>query len=217
MAIREGTDLLENIVIVGGGQAAGCAAARALRQSGYTGCVTLIGDEKQSALRAPSSLKELLSGTISAEKTYLQPSDWYSTANIELMLGVRVEQIDRRAMRLHLSTGTTVPYGALLLTTGARARKLPDLPPSPSVFYLRTIEESQALRVACERGKRIAVIGAGFIGLEVAATARKQGCDVIVFETAKQVLARVAPQVIAEHVQRLHETTGCQIRAWVHC
>jgi len=200
---------MEDIVIVGGGQAGGCAAA-ALRQSGYTGRLVLIGDEKHPPYERPPLSKELLSGVVPPEKTYLQPTSWYTDAKVDLLLGVRVEKIDRTAKTLCLSTGATIPYGALLMTMGARARQLARVPPSSSVFYLRTIEEALALNLACDRGKRIAVIGAGFIGLEVAATARKQGCHVVVFETAKHVLARVAPRVVADYVQQLHEQNGIQ-------
>jgi NADPH-dependent 2,4-dienoyl-CoA reductase/sulfur reductase-like enzyme len=196
------------IVIVGAGHAGGSAAG-ALRAAGFGGNVTLLGSETHPPYERPPLSKELLAGAVPVEKTYLRPLDWYASANIDLRLGTEVVEIDRTAQRLRLSTGETVAYDGLLLTTGARARTLPTAAASNSrIFYIRDIADSLALRARLSRGVRLAVVGAGFIGLEIAATARKAGCAVTVLELADQPLARVAPPEIGAHVAELHRRNG---------
>src|SRR5262249_51450233 len=158
----------------------GCAA-HALRSAGFSGRITLIGNESHPPYERPPLSKELLAGAIPVEKTYLRPPDWYTASDVVLCLDTRVTTIDPSAQRLDLSDGTTLPYDSLLLTTGARARTLPSIDRAdPRVFYVRDITDSLALRARLQSGIRLAVIGAGFIGLEIAATARKAGCSVTV-------------------------------------
>lgn len=200
----------DNVVIVGAGHAGGCAAA-ALRASGFTGRITLVGSEKHLPYERPPLSKELLAGLIPPEKTYLRPRDWYATSNIQLRLGTDVLAIDRAAGRLQLSHGV-LPYDALLLTMGARARKAPFAEAShPCVFYLRDIDDSLALRQRLVPDSHLVVVGAGFIGLEIAATARKAGCDVTVLEISQHPLARVAPPEIARNVSELHRRNGVEL------
>lgn len=202
----------KNVVIVGAGHAGGCAAA-ALRAAGFGGEITLVGVENHPPYERPPLSKELLAGAIPVEKTYLRPIDWYAASNIALRLGTRVLAIDRDAGRLELPDKGSIPYGALLLTTGARARTLPFADPShPRIFYLRDIDDSLALRQQLTPGARLVVIGAGFIGLEIAATARKAGSHVTVVEPALQPLARVAPPEIGTHVADLHRRNGVELR-----
>jgi 3-phenylpropionate/trans-cinnamate dioxygenase ferredoxin reductase component len=202
----------ENVVIVGAGHAGGCAAA-ALRAVGFGGRITLVGSENHPPYERPPLSKELLAGVIPVEKTYLRPLDWYEASNIVLRLGTDVLGIDRATGRLHLSDGDAIPYDALLPTTGARARTVPFAEPShPRIFYLRDIDDSLELRQRLTPGARLAIIGAGFIGLEIAATARKAGCDVTVLELAPQPLARVAPPDIGAHVAELHRRNGVELR-----
>ena len=202
----------ENVVIVGAGHAGGCAAA-ALRAASFGGRITLVGNEKHPPYERPPLSKELLAGSIAVEKTYLRPLDWYPASNIELRLDTNVLGIDRAAGRLHLSDAAPIPYDALLLTTGARARTVMFAEPSnPRIFYLRDIDDLLALRQRLTPGIRLAIIGAGFIGLEIAATARKAGCDVTVLELAPQPLARVAPPEIGAHVAELHRRNGVELR-----
>jgi 3-phenylpropionate/trans-cinnamate dioxygenase ferredoxin reductase component len=202
----------EHIVIAGAGHAGGCAA-HALRGAGFAGRITLIGSESHPPYERPPLSKELLAGAVPVEKTYLRPRDWYESSNVALHLGIGVTAIDRAAQRLDLSDGSALPYDALLLTTGARARTLPSIGRSdPRVFYVRDIADSLALRARLQPGIRLAVIGAGFIGLEVAATARKAGCAVTVIEVADQPLARVAPPEVGAYVAGLHRGNGVDLR-----
>jgi 3-phenylpropionate/trans-cinnamate dioxygenase ferredoxin reductase component len=201
----------QHIVILGAGHAGG-RAAEALRAAKHGGKVTLLGAELHPPYERPPLSKELLAGAVPVEKTYIRPLAWYGEQDIDLRLGCEAVGIDRAAQRVRLADGTTIPYDALLLTTGARPRRL-RIPggEGPRVFYLRDIDAALALRERLELGVRIAVIGAGFIGLEVAATARKRGAEVTVLELAPQVLARVTPPEIAQYVADLHRRNGVQV------
>lgn len=205
----------QHVVIAGAGHAGG-RAAEALRAAGHKGRVTLIGSEIYPPYERPPLSKELLAGAIPHEKTYLRPASYYAEADIGLKLSATVAAIDRKAQRLELADGGTIPYDTLLLTTGARARRLP-LPggDGPRVFYLRDIDDTLALRERLQAGVRLAVIGAGFIGLEVAATARKRGADVTVLELAPHPLARVAAPELGEFLAALHRRKGVDLRTGV--
>jgi NADPH-dependent 2,4-dienoyl-CoA reductase/sulfur reductase-like enzyme len=202
-------------VIVGAGHAGGSAAG-ALRAAGYAGRITLVGAERHPPYERPPLSKELLAGAIPVEKTYLRPLGWYADNNIELRLGADAVGIDRQAQRVRLKDGATVPYDALLLTTGARPRRL-RIPGGTGdrIFYLRDIDDALSLREKLVPDVRFAVIGAGFIGLEVAATAKKRGAQVTVLELAQHVLARVAPPDIATYVADLHRRNGVEVRTGV--
>src|SRR6185437_2364686 len=205
----------KHIVIVGAGHAGG-RAAEALRAASHTGRVTLVGSEKHPPYERPPLSKELLSGAIEYAKTYLNSEAFYTEKDITLRLGTTVGAIDRKGQRIELHDGDTIPYDALLLTTGARARKLP-LPGGDGqrVFYLRDIDDSLALRERLTEGTRLAVIGAGFIGLEVAATARKRGAQVTVLELAPHPLARVAAPEIGQYLATLHRAKGVDLQTGV--
>ena len=205
----------KHVVIVGAGHAGG-RAAEALRAAGHIGRITLIGTEKHPPYERPPLSKELLAGAIEHAKTYLNPEAFYAEKDIALRLGTTVSAIDRKGQRIELADGDTIPYDALLLTTGARARRLP-LPggDGPRVFYLRDIDDSIALRGKLTEGIRLAVIGAGFIGLEVAATARKRGAQVTVLELAPHPLARVAAPEIGQYLAALHRAKGVDLQTGV--
>ena len=201
-----------HIVIVGAGHAGG-RAAEALRAAGFAGPVTLIGSETHLPYERPPLSKDLLAGKIAPDRTYIKPAAFYDEAKIELRLGTTVAEIDRAAQRLRLADGGTMPYDKLLLTTGARPRRLavPGSEDAP-VFYLRDIDDALALRQAIGPGKHLAVIGAGFIGLEAAAIARRLDCAVTVIELAQTPLARVAAPEIGEFFAALHRRNGVDLR-----
>ena len=204
-----------HILILGAGHAGGVAAAT-LRQAGFAGKITLIGSDTHPPYERPPLSKEVLAGAAPVEKTYLRPLAFYADAGISLRLGETVVMINRKAQRVTLASVETVPYDALLLTLGARARRLP-VPGGDHkrVFYLRDIADSLALRERLEPGKRLAVIGAGFIGLEAAAVARKRGVAVTVLEVQREPIQRVAAPEIGRFLADLHRGNGVDLRTGV--
>jgi 3-phenylpropionate/trans-cinnamate dioxygenase ferredoxin reductase component len=206
----------QRIVIAGAGHAGG-RAAEALRAAGHKGAITLVGAERYPPYERPPLSKEVLAGTMPVEKTYIRQAGWWSEQGIELTLGTEATGIDRKEQRLYLKDGTALPYDALIITTGARPRIL-RIPggEGPRVLYLRDIDDSLTLREKLVPDMRLVIIGAGFIGLEVAATARKRGAKVTVLELAPHVLARVAPTEIADYVAELHRRNGVEIRTGVN-
>ena len=204
-----------HILILGAGHAGGVAAAT-LRQAGFAGRITLIGSDTHPPYERPPLSKEVLAGAAPVEKTYLRPLAFYAESGISLRLGETAVMIDRKAQRVRLASVETVPYDALLLTLGARARRLP-VPGGDHkrVFYLRDIADSLALREHLQPGKRLAVIGAGFIGLEAAAVARKRGVAVTVLEVQREPIQRVAAPEIGRFLANLHRGNGVDLRTGV--
>lgn len=206
-----GRPLPERVVIVGAGQAGGTCAA-ALRQSGFAGSVTLIGEEPYPPYERPPLSKELLTGVFDIERTFLRPRAWYSENGIALETELRVQRIDRNGGAAVLSDGRHMPYDALVLATGATERRLP-LPGSdcPGVHYLRRIPDSLALRDCAKPGSRLVVIGAGLIGLEVAANSRTLGAEVVVVEAAERAMVRVGPPELSATIEALHRSHGVEV------
>ncbi|MGH9811335.1 MAG: NAD(P)/FAD-dependent oxidoreductase, partial [Terriglobia bacterium] len=196
------------IVIVGAGHAGG-RAAETLRSAGHRGSITLVGKELHPPYQRPPLSKEVLDGDVDATNTYLHSLDFYEHADIRLVLGAEAAAIDCASGRVLLDSHKELPYDILLLTTGARARRLSiPCPDGANVHYLRDIEDALILRRRLVSGARLAIIGAGFIGLEVAAAARKRGCEVTLIELAMQPLQRVAPPGIGSFFAALHQRKG---------
>jgi 3-phenylpropionate/trans-cinnamate dioxygenase ferredoxin reductase subunit len=201
----------ESIVIIGAGHAGG-RAAEAMRAAGHAGRITLVGAESHVPYERPPLSKELLAGTIDVEKTYLNPDSFYEENDIQLHLGVTAQEIERNLGRVRLDDDTDVAFDKLLLATGGRVRKLScegaDL---KGVHYIRDLTHTLTLRPELQEGTRLCVIGGGFIGLEVAATARKRGCHVTVVELANEVLARVADPSVGALVADRHRAQGVHV------
>ena len=199
---------MERIVVIGAGQA-GAQAVASLRAEGFAGTITMVGDEPFAPYQRPPLSKAYLSGAMERERLFLKPDAFYREAHCELMLGVTAATIDRGAKRVQLSNGGHHPYDKLLLTTGSRVRrfKVPgaDL---PGVFYLRGIADVDAMRPHFGAGARLAIVGAGYIGLEVAAVARKLGVDVTVFEALDRVMARAVSRPLSEFYESVHREAG---------
>jgi NADPH-dependent 2,4-dienoyl-CoA reductase/sulfur reductase-like enzyme len=174
----------EHLVIVGGGQA-GAQAVQSLRQQSFAGAITLLCDEPYPPYQRPPLSKKYFAGELARERLLLRPPAFYAEKGVTLELGTRAEQIDPAARRVTLRDGRSLAYDRLLLTTGSRARALPvpgvDL---PGVHYLRTIADVDAILASLAPGARVLLIGAGYIGLEVAASARQRGFEVTVLEAA---------------------------------
>lgn len=199
------------IAIVGAGQAGGWAAIT-LRQEGFDGPVVLIGAEVHAPYERPPLSKSLLAGSRDLSDCAIKPEDFYRENGVELRLGCRVEEIDRKARKLRLSDGASLAYRTLILATGARARTL--APPGADkgdVHYLRTIEDALAIRRHLREGARVALIGGGYIGLEVAATATSLGCDVTVIEALPEILTRAMPRELGQHIAAEHRKKGVRI------
>jgi NADPH-dependent 2,4-dienoyl-CoA reductase/sulfur reductase-like enzyme len=199
------------MVIIGAGHAGG-RAAEAMRQAGFTGEIVLLGEEAHVPHERPPLSKELLTGEEGAETTFLNPPAYYAENKIDLRLGTRAEAIDRDGQAVVLADGGRVGYDKLLIATGARVRRI-DCPGADlaGIHYIRTIDDTLALRPELKEGVRVAVIGGGFIGLEVAAGARSRGANVTVVELADQVLSRVADPAVGDLVAGLHKANNVHI------
>ena len=202
-------------VVIGAGQAGG-RAVEAMRAADFDGLITLVGSEAHVPYERPPLSKKLLTGDVEPETAYLHDPAFYEDQRIDLRLGVDAVAIDRTARSVELSSGETLAYDKLLLTTGARVRKLP-IPGArlPGVHYLRHIDESLAIRERFGEGARLVVIGGGFIGLEATAAARARGCTVVVLEVAELLLNRVVAPEIGRFYEDLHRANGVDIRTGV--
>ena len=200
------------IVIVGGGHAGGQAAA-SLRQEGYEGPVVLFAEEPHMPYQRPPLSKQYLAGEYGLERVHLRPAAFYETKGIEVRHGTKVAGIDAAARTLVCENGDSAAYDKLLLATGATARRL-DVPGAslPGVHYLRTIADVDAIKAEFLPGKRLAIVGGGYIGLEVAAVGVALGLTVTVLEMEARVLARVAMPAMSAFYHRLHQERGVTIR-----
>ena len=205
----------ENIVIVGAGQAGGETAAE-LRRKGYTGKITVVGDEAYVPYKRPPLSKTYLAGTATTESLYVMSPAALEKANIEFIGGVRATAIDRKSRTLSLDDGRKLSYDKLMLATGGRPRMLnspgADL---PNIFVLRSIQDVEAIRAQFGEGKRLAIVGGGYIGLEVAAVAKKAGLSVTVLEAMPRVLQRVTAPEMSAFYERVHREAGVDVRTGV--
>lgn len=197
------------LIIVGAGHAGG-RAALTLREEGYSGRLILIGDEPHLPYERPPLSKGLLQGSADLAGYSLCDRERLAALNIEHIAANPVTQLEPEQHRLQLADGQWLPYAGLLLATGGRARRLPQAP--ANVLYLRTHDEALALRDALKPGTRLVVVGGGFIGLEVAATARGLGCEVTVLEAGPRLAGRVLPPAISEALLNLHREHGVDVR-----
>ncbi len=203
--------MLENIVIVGAGQAA-VQAIDTLRRKGFGGKITLVGEEPWLPYQRPPLSKKYLAGALERERLLLRPQRFYEEHSIETRLGRRVVELARREQRLRLDDGSELAYDALLLATGARSRPL-GVPGADleGVHTLRTIADVDRIRAGLSTGARLVIVGGGYIGLEVAATAREQGLSVTVLETAARVMSRVTCTEVSAFYAAEHARHGVSI------
>lgn len=197
-----------HVVIVGAGHAGGTAAAL-LRQYGFEGPITIIGDEPIPPYQRPPLSKAWLKGEADADSLALKPLEFYAENGIDFRASVSATAINRGARTVALSDGSTVSYDHLILATGARAIALPiegkDL---DGIMFLRTAADAEALKATVGPGKTLAVVGGGYIGLEVAASGRALGAEVIVLEREARILARVACEALSDFFTGYHEKHG---------
>jgi 3-phenylpropionate/trans-cinnamate dioxygenase ferredoxin reductase component len=203
-------------LVIAGASLAGAKAAETLRAEGFDGPVVLIGQENELPYERPPLSKDYLMGKAERESIYVHPRDWYREHNVDLRLGVAVTGIDRERHEITLADGSRVGYGKLLLATGSSPRRL-QVPGAEleGVHYLRTVGDSDRMRQAFQDAERVAVIGAGWIGLETAAAARTAGAEVAIAEMAELPLLRVLGREVAEVFAELHRVNGVDLRMGV--
>ncbi len=199
------------IVIIGAGHAGGTVAAL-LRQYGHTGDIVLVGEELIGPYQRPPLSKAYLKGDVDAETLKLKPDEFYADHGITLRLGTSAEAIDRTARRVALKGGGSLDYDLLILATGSANRKI-TLPSAHAhdLHELRSVADAEQLKSVLEHGKRLAIVGGGYIGLEAAASARALGADAVILELAPRVLARVACEELSTFFQDYHRAKGVKI------
>lgn len=190
----------------------GGTAALALRAAGFEGEVTVVCAEEHPPYSKPPLSKAVLRGEVGPERTHLRPARMWESKEIDLLLGRPATQIDTAARELELADGERLPYDALVLAPGSRPRTLPGADSDERIVNLGTIDDSLHLADRLAAGGRLLVIGAGFIGAEVASSARKLGCEVTVLEAAPAPLSRLLPPAVGAHYERMHLEQGVDLR-----
>jgi NADPH-dependent 2,4-dienoyl-CoA reductase/sulfur reductase-like enzyme len=206
--------MLRRIVIVGA-SLAGLRAAETLRDRGFDGELTLIGDERHRPYDRPPLSKQVLQGAWEPEQTFFRKKDGYDALALDMRLGVRAVSIDLRARRVALADGTFADYDRLIIATGARVRTLSAMAGRAGLFTLRGLDDALVLRRALMDASRVAIVGAGFIGLEVAASCRARGLPVTVIEALPIPLSPIVGPTIGDMVAAMHRDHGVDLRTGV--
>jgi len=203
----------EDVVIIGGGQAALSCAAR-LREAGHEGEIAIVGDEPWLPYQRPPLSKAFLLGKTTIDRLSFRPPEFFGKSRISVHTGKRVTRIDRARLEIETSDGQKFSYGKLVMATGSRARTLPgeDRRGLRGIFTLRSIDDAELLRQALMEARSALVIGAGYIGLEVASISAGIGLDITIVETADRILKRVACAETAEAVSELHAGRGVKLK-----
>jgi 3-phenylpropionate/trans-cinnamate dioxygenase ferredoxin reductase subunit len=202
----------ETIVIAGAGHAAGQAVAT-LKQNKFAGKIMLLGDEPFLPYQRPPLSKKFLAGELPADRLAFKPASFYDDPHIDVRLNTRVVSIDRDAHSLRTDSGESIGYDKLILALGTRVRRLfVDGADLAGVHYLRSIQDVDDIRAGIEAQGRLVIVGAGYIGLEVAAVSRQLGLDVTVVEMADRVMSRVVSPQVSDFYQREHTTRGVDLK-----
>ena len=205
---------MDHVVVVGA-SLAGLRAAETLRQGGFTGGITMIGAEAHMPYDRPPLSKKLLAGDWEPDRIVLRKPEALAELDLVWRLGVAASGLDTQAKRVHLTDGTSETYDGLVIATGASPVRLPGQPDVAGVHALRTLDDALALRAELVAGRKVVVIGAGFIGLEAAATARAAGCDVTVLEGLPAPLVRGLGPTMGQAIAAVHERHGVRVRCEV--
>ncbi len=204
--------MVHDVLIVGGGQA-GAQAAISLRQGGFTGSVTIVGEEVDPPYERPPLSKDYLAGERAAERLLLRPREFWAERNVTLLLGHRVTAVDAEAHCVTTAAGSTLGYGKLIWAAGGHPRRLPvpggDL---PGVHVIRTRADVDALTADLAATTDVVIVGGGYIGLEAAAVLVKAGKTVTVLEAQDRVLARVAGVAVSRFYEGVHRAHGVDVR-----
>ena len=199
---------MEELVVIGGGQAAiQCIAS--LRKEGYSGSINLVGEENHLPYQRPPLSKGFLSGATESDRLYLKKIEFFQENSIQLNLGITADRIDRDNCIVHLSDDKSIGYDKLVLATGSRVRKL-KFPGSDlqGINYLRGIDDAKLLKDRLLKSKNLVIVGAGYIGLEVAAVAAEFDTKITVIEMADRVMNRTVDPIISAYYQELHSENG---------
>jgi len=201
----------EHFLIIGGGQAA-AQAVQTLRQEKFSGSITIVGEEAYPPYQRPPLSKKYLAGELSVERLYLKPISHYKNKDVTMRLGEKVTALEPEKSRVVLENGQTITFSRLLLATGSHVRKL-QIPGEDldGIHYLHTIKDADAIAEGLKRGSQLVIVGAGYIGLEVAAVAIKRGVAVTVLEALDRVMARVVSPEISNFYLDYHQKRGVNI------
>ena len=200
---------MANAYVIVGGSLAGATAAATLREEGADGTVTLIGAERELPYERPPLSKAFLRGEVPFDKSLVRPASFYAAHRIETLSGIRATRVDTSARVVELEDRRRVPFDRLLITTGGRNRRL-SIPGSEleGVYGLRTVRDADRIKAEMSPGRRVVVVGMGFIGSEVAASLRQKGLDVVAVEPAKAPLFRVLGEAVGQCIADLHRAHG---------
>ena len=203
---------MENLVIIGAGQSA-VQCITTLQKEGYSGSITLVGDEEHLPYQRPPLSKGFLEDTINKERLYFKKLEFFIENKIQLKLGSYVEGVNIQDQNIALADGGKLGFDKLVFATGSRVRKL-NFPGSNlgAIHYLRGLDDAESMKSDMENSKNIVIIGAGYIGLEVTAIASKKGASVSVIEMADRVMNRTVDPQISEYYKNLHESHGVEFR-----
>lgn len=212
----EAIGIKEPIVVVGAGQA-GFSVASKLRDLGHEAPITLVGNEAQPPYQRPPLSKAYLLGEMTADRLYLRPEEFYHQKSIDLRLATHVDEIDRGRRQVVLGDGSRLPYARLVLATGSRPRRIPAAMGGAlaGVYYVRNLVDIDAMATEFQPGRRVLVVGGGYIGLEAAAVAAKLGLSVTLIEAAPRILQRVAAQETSDYFRKLHLERSVDVREGV--
>lgn len=202
---------MDKIVIAGAGQAA-IQSAVSLRKFGYEGSITIIGEESHPPYQRPPLSKDYLLGKTQLDRVHLKKETFYEENKIELIINTRVESIDIKRKTVSLSNKENLDYGKLIIAAGSRVRKL-DVPgvDKNGIHYLRGLDDANALKENLKEGKKLVIVGAGYIGLEVAAVAASLKIETSVIDIADRVMSRTVDPLISDYYHSLHENNGVNI------
>ncbi|MRH87016.1 FAD-dependent oxidoreductase [Nocardia sp. SYP-A9097] len=203
---------VEHVLIVGAGLA-GLRTAEELRRAGYTGELTLLGDENRAPYDRPPLSKQFIRGEI--DDTALRPAEFFPENHIDLRLGVSATGVDIAARQVALSDGSSLGYDRLIIATGLRPRRIPSFPDAGGVHVLRTHDDADGMRQDLATARRAVIVGAGFIGCELTASFRARGVDVVLVEPQATPLAAALGEQIGALVARMHREEGVDVRCGV--
>jgi NADPH-dependent 2,4-dienoyl-CoA reductase/sulfur reductase-like enzyme len=204
-----------DVIAIVGGSLAGLRSAEALRRRGYDGRIVFIGEESERPYDRPPLSKEVLAGDREPEQIALAKPEKFDALELDLRLGLRADSLHLDERTVVLADGERLRFDGLVIATGASARALPGAPPLPGIHTLRTLHDCLALRRELESSPRVVVVGAGFIGAEVAATCRGRGLEVTVVEALPLPLANALPQAIGAVCADVHRDAGVDLRCGV--